>query len=191
MGAVKAGVSLLAASLVLFASACDGSSADGTNSIELPAELGVVPETDLPCPGTAVEAPGDFERVLGVVALPASPRYPNALQTSRRESADGTEYYFAKTGLWWRGDAEFEIFVPDELRATMAIGWGGPATLAHNVRVKCGLDDSWMVLPGGYWVTEPTCAAVIVRVGDDEQRVDIGLGRACSGQDEPPAPSDG
>ena len=131
-----------------------------------------------------------MEQVLDVVALPAASPERTALQTSRRSATDGTVFYFAKTGLWWRGNAKFEILVPDELRSTMAIGWGGPAELAHVVRTDCALSDTWMALPGGYWTTEIMCAAVIVRVGDIEQRVDIGLGKPCDGQDPPVGPSD-
>ena len=158
---------------------------------ELPTELQVCRQTELPCPGSLAEPPDDFEQVLGVVALPTSPLYPNALQTTAKDADDSSVYYFAKTGLWWRGDAAFELIVPDELRSVLAIGWGGPARIAEKVQVGCGLADSWMAQPGGYWVREPMCAQVIVRVGGSEQRVEIGLGAACPGQGPPAEPSDG
>ncbi len=163
MGSVlKSRVRSFVIACLLFGSACSDSAPNGpvlesVNGAEseastpgLPSELGVTTEADLPCPGNLVEPPPDFKRVLDVVALPASPDYPNALQTSARDAQDGSVYYFAKTGLSWQGDAAFEIEVPVELRSKMAIGWGGPAQPAHVVRVDCQLADSWMVLPGGY-----------------------------------------
>lgn len=161
------------------------------SSAGLPSELGVRSDVELPCPGSLIEPPDDFEQVLDVVALPASPVYPNALQTNARDAADGSVYYFAKTGLWWRGDATFELVVPKELRSDLAIGWGGPAEVAQRVQVDCESAESWMLHPGGYWLREPMCAEIIVQVGPNEQRVEIGLGTPCSGQAPPAGPSDG
>ena len=84
----------------------------------------------LPC-GEAIGvedvAPADFTVVLDVVALPASPRYPSALQTSASGIEDPAARLFAKTGLLVRRDAEFELTVGEEDRARLSIGWGSPA----------------------------------------------------------------
>ena len=42
---------------------------------------------------------------------------------------------------------------------------------------------------GGYFVADPACVAMIVTVGRVEQRVEIGLGAPCAGQDPPVNPS--
>ncbi len=190
----------LAVGLAVLAAACSGpggSSSSPTSTKEttgatqgasatLPAELGIAELDELSCFATDAEPPDDFEQVLGAVALPTSRTYPNALQTAERVAEDGSIYYFAKTGLVWRGDEAIELRVPMELRPVLAIGWGGPAQPASAVTVDCTVSEDWQVLPGGYWVTEPMCAEVVVRVGGNEQLVEIGLGKACSGQEPPP-----
>ena len=153
-------------------------------------ELDVQDETTLRCFGSAITEPLGFEDIDGVVALPTSPTHP-ALQTSARTAADGSTYYFAKTGLFWTAPATFELSVASDLRSSMAIGWGGPAQAAHTVRMSCDDDNAWVALPGGYWVTEPMCADLIVRVNGVEHTVQIGLGEACEGQDPPQGPTDG
>jgi len=194
-----------ALALAILATACTGSSNNTdspTSTTEpgidaqadggLPAELNVADVVELPCSGSANEAPNDFQQVLDVVALPTAPTYPNALQTSIRDAEDGTVYFFAKTGLWWRGHTTFQLSVPAELHDVMAIGWGGPAELAHTVSVDCDPDteDGWLVLAGGYWVREPMCAELIVEAGGNSQTLKIGLGLPCPGQDPPAGPSD-
>lgn len=159
---------------------------------QLPTDLGVTDSVDLRCQGRPqAEPPADFDVILDAVALPASPTYPNALQTTARTAADGSVYYFAKTGLVWNGGRAIELEVPEELRLTLAIGWGGPAQPSHVVRLDCADIGSWIAVPGGYWVREPACAELIVRVGGDVERVSIGLGRPCDGQGPPAGPSDG
>jgi hypothetical protein len=37
-------------------------------------------------------------------------------------------------------------------------------------------------------VSEPACVALIVRAASESQRVRIGVGAPCKGQDPPPAP---
>ena len=186
----------LVVGITILTTSCSSSSTTDDNSAPavaveaLPAELGVQQEVDLSCPGAPVDAPDELEHVFDVVALPAAPTL-SALQTSRRDAADGTKFYFAKTGLWWRGNAEVEISVAPEFQPRLAIGWGGPAAPAYSINANCGLsDDDWMVAAGGYWVTEPMCAAVIVRSGAHEQRINLGIGKACPGQNPPEGPSD-
>lgn len=154
------------------------------------AELDVQDDTTLACSGSATTEPIGFENIDGVVALPTSPTHP-ALQTSARTAADGSTYYFAKAGLFWTSPAVFELSVPAALRSSLAIGWGDAAQAAHTVRMNCDDDNSWFALPGGYWVTEPMCADLIVSVNGVERTVQIGLGEACAGQDPPQGPTDG
>lgn len=151
----------------------------------------IIDAQELVCSPAPSAPPSDYAIVLDSVALPAASTYPYALQTNRRETDDGEAVYFAKTGLSWRGDATFEIDVPDELKNRLAIGWGGgDQPKAHSVRADCNIDTDWAGAPGGYWVTKPMCAEIIVRVDGTEQRQQIGLGTPCPGQEPPQGPSD-
>ena len=193
----------IALALVCLTVACTGATSSSVGPADdqqpqsdeagLPSELHVADVVQLTCSGTPNEAPDDFLQPLGVVALPAASTHPTALQTSARTAEDGTEFYFAKTGLWWRGNTSFQLIVPTELRPVLAIGWGGAAELAHTVNVDCDpdADDDWLVLAGGYWVREPMCAELIVEAAGVSERIEIGLGRPCPGQDPPAGPSGG
>lgn len=170
-------------------SACSGSG--GRTGSDLASRIEVIDSAELVCSPAPSAPPSDFTIVLDSVALPAATTYPYALQTSRREADNGESFYFAKTGLFWRGDATFEIEVPDEMNDQLAINWGsGDQPKAHSVCADCDLDAEWAVAPGGYWVTEPMCAEIIVRVDGTEQREQIGLGTPCPGQEPPQGPSD-
>lgn len=127
------------------------------------------------------------------MALPASTTYPRALQTAVRTSDDGSVYFFAKTGVIWRNDASFDLVVPEELQPVLAIGWGETASAAHQVSLRCdeGGKGEWIAAPGGYWISEPICAQVVVRSDDEEQTVGIGLGAPCPGQAPPVDPTAG
>lgn len=141
-----------------------------------------------PAPGSP---PSDYLVVLDSVAVPACSTYPFALQTSRRDGVDGEPYYFAKTGLWWRGDGAFEIVVPDDFRDRLAISWrNGDRSPTFSVSADCDITGEWAGAPGGFWVTEPMCADIIVRSGGVEQRETIGIGTPCPGQQPPQGPSD-
>ncbi len=162
------------------------------SGVGLPDELDVKPSLSLGCEGIALPAPPEnFEVVSDVVALPSSPDHP-ALQTSRREASDGTTYFFAKTGLIWKKGTSFMLVVPDSLRSRMAIGWGGPAPHGHSVEVSCDVDGEalWVGLPGGYWVTEPLCADLLVRTETEEISIQVGIGLPCASQQSPHGPSD-
>lgn len=174
---------------IVILSACSGSS-DRIGS-DLASRVEVTDADELVCSPAQRAPPSDFTIVLDSVALPAASTYPYALQTNRRETDNGEPFYFAKTGLYWRGDASFEIDVPDELKDRLAINWGsGDQPKAHSVSADCKLDNEWAGAPGGYWVTEPMCAEVIVRVDGAEQRELLGLGTPCPGQEPPQGPSD-
>lgn len=178
-----------AVAAIVILSAC--SSTDGQGDSDLASRIEVIDADDLACAPALSAPPSDFTIVLDVVALPSASTYPYALQTNRRETDTGEPFYFAKTGLYWRGDASFEIDVPDEFEDRLAISWGGgdqPTT--RSVSADCNLDSEWAGAPGGYWVTEPMCAEIIVRVDGTEQREQIGLGTPCPGQEPPQGHSD-
>lgn len=174
---------------VVALSAC--SSSNDQDGSDLASRVEVMDAQELRCSPAPSAPPSDFTIVLNAVALPSASTYPYALQTSRREAGNGESFYFAKTGLWWRSDAAFAIEVPDEMKDRLAIGWnGGDQPKAHSVSADCNTDNEWAGAPGGYWVTEPMCAEIIVRVDGTEQRQQIGLGTPCPGQEPPRGPSD-
>jgi hypothetical protein len=132
--------------------------------------------------------------VLGVVALPASPRMHRALQTARTYSQDPATRLFAKWGLVVRAGAEFRLIVPLELRRRVSIGWGnageghvGTTIVVHGCRGQ--RRDRWLDFAGGYWVRRPVCAPLIVAADGRLRRVPIGIGTACPGQLPPPQPT--
>ncbi len=134
--------------------------------------------------------PASFETVLGVVALPASPRY-GALQTSRSGSA-GSQRLFAKTGLVIKAGTTFDLVVPDG--TSLGIGWGsGPTTPSRRLHISAcpsAGGDGWLAYAGGYWTNRPACVPLIVAAGGRQQQVRIGLGTPCPGQRPPEQPSD-
>ena len=128
--------------------------------------------------------------VLGVVALPASPRYP-ALQTSLSGDGSGAPRLFAKTGLVIRAGTTFELIVPAPFTKRLSIGWGLPSRPHHRVVVNScpDLGGGWLAYAGGYWIDHPACVPIIVRAGGKQQQVHIGVGKACPGQRPPQGPS--
>ena len=80
----------------------------------------------LDCGGAGVVGGVDsLQVVLGVVALPISPRYP-ALGTSLSGDGNGPLRLFAKTGLFFRPGTKFELIVPARFASRLRIGWGEP-----------------------------------------------------------------
>ncbi len=65
--------------------------------------------------------------------------------------------------------------------------------MTHRVQLDCDPDaeSDWLVLAGGFWVSVPMCAELIVEADGVEERVEIGLGQPCPGQEPPAGPSDG
>lgn len=144
-------------------------------------------ESVLDCSGAAaVDVVAPLQVVLGVVALPISPEYP-ALQTFL--SGNGPRRLFAKTGLFFRPGATFELIVPAGFTSRLSIGWGTPSqTVVVSNCAKTG-GGGWLALAGGYWIGHPACVPIIVRAGGKQQQVHIGVGTACPGQRPPQGPS--
>lgn len=136
--------------------------------------------------------PANFQIVLGVVALPTSPAYP-ALQTGLTGNGNGPLRLFAKTGLVIKGGTTFELIVPAEVADHLSIGWGGGlSTPSHRFVVSnCAPADSggWLSYPGGYWIDHPACVPLVVKTGDHQQQVHIGIGTSCPGQQPPQGPT--
>jgi hypothetical protein len=146
-------------------------------------------ESVLDCSTAAVvDGVAPLQVVLGVVALPISPGYP-ALQTSLSGDIHGALRLFAKTGLFFRPGATFELIVPAGFTSRLSIGWSTPS---HRVVVRnCANSGGgrWLALVGGYWIDHPACVPIIVRAGGKQQQVHIGIGKACPGQRPPQGPS--
>jgi len=141
--------------------------------------------------GTVVGGIDQLQVVLGVVALPISPRYP-ALGTALSGDGSGPLRLFAKTGLFFRPGTTFELIVPARFASRLRIGWGNPGTPSQTVGVSnCASPGGggWLAIAGGYWIDHPACVPIIVRAGGRQQQVHIGVGTACPGQRPPQGPS--
>jgi hypothetical protein len=124
--------------------------------------------------------------VLGVVALPTSPNYP-ALQTGLSGAGNGSLRLFAKTGLVIKAGTSFELIVSTQRADGPGIGWGS-ATPSHRIIVpSCPSlgGNGWLAYAGGYWIDHPACVPIIVKAGDMQQQVQIGVGAPCRGQQPP------
>jgi len=134
----------------------------------------------------------DLEVVLGVVALPTSPGAA-ALQTFRTGDTNPATRLFAKTGLVIKADSTFELVAAGPSAASFSIGWGNPGHRGRRIVVQNCQDPAgstgWLAYAGGYWTRDPKCVSLLVKAHGQEQRVHIGLGTACPGQQPPTGPS--
>lgn len=112
--------------------------------------------------------------------------------------SDPAAMRFAKEGLLIRRGASFDLVVPADWRGRVSIGWGSSAKGSSHLRVPgCRptgaikqphyqATDDWIANAGGYWVAEPSCVSLVVKAGQAEQTVRIGVGASCPGQAPPP-----
>ena len=128
-----------------------------------------------------------YAAVLGRVALPTG----RALGAERQpDSTAPATTYWAKQGLVVRSGARLKVVVPRAWRGRLAIGWGSPARPTQRLVVP-GCEGGtapggWLAYAGGFWVKAPACVPLIVEAGHHRQRVHVGVGAACPGQDPPP-----
>lgn len=130
----------------------------------------------------------DLTVVFDQVGLPTR----RALQAS----ADPTEpdpgaRWFAKVGLFVARGSSFELIVPAEWIGHLSMNWGSPGERTTHLYVS-GCDPTraetaWVVFAGGFHVDKPACVPLLVKAGDREQLLHIGVGPACPGQ-TPPVP---
>lgn len=134
--------------------------------------------------------PAGFEIVGDAVALPTSQARSQALQVAKAELPDGKPGFFAKQGLLVRRDRLVELIVPEDLRDLLWIEWGTLKPPGDHVVVDhCDGDDEWLAFTGGYTIRRAACLPVEVRVGNGAtQRVRIGVGAPCPGQQPAPRP---
>ena len=124
--------------------------------------------------------------VLGAVALPTE----RALSTVRSGDLAPAARLWTKDALIVSTDSAVELRVADEWRGKFAFEWGqrrdGPV---EHLRVPACASSrgtgAWLGFTGGYYVADPACVAMIVSVGGVGQRVEIGVGAPCAGQDPP------
>lgn len=167
--------------------------ADSQSSTTATAAGATAPDspTLLPCPhviGSTADVGTGHTEVLARVALPTAV----ALEAWPGSSSDPNADLFAKDGLLIRPGASFDLVVPDEWRGRLTIGWGSPAKRTTHLRVAAcastGSSAPWLAYAGGYWVRDPACVSLDVIAGAEVQRVEIGVGAPCAGQDRPRGP---
>ena len=175
--------------LVITASACVSGTAQvpasPSDAIAVLACQDVIGSESVPAEGDSI--------VLDRVALPTA----RALQANR--TGDPGARLFAKDGLYIRRGASFDLIVSDDSRDRLTINWGFPGTVTRHLRVPgcrptgtinpIHEQDAWLVYAGGYTVSEPACVSLVVKAGQTEQAVRIGVGASCPGQGPPPPPA--
>jgi hypothetical protein len=83
--------------------------------------------------------------------------------------------------------------VPPAWVGRLAVEWGNTTrrALAHHLVVgPCPGDDPWIAFPGGFYVSQPACVELIVRVANIDHEVSVGVGAPCPGQKPPPQPTE-
>ena len=140
--------------------------------------------------GVIEEPPPDRTVVLGAVALPTE----RALSIVRSGDLAPAARLWTKDGLIVSSDYAVELRVADEWRGKFGFRWGQPNDgPVEQIQVPACASSrgtgAWLGFTGGYYVADPACVAMIVTVGGVEQRVEIGLGAPCPGQDPPVKPS--
>ncbi|GAB3304870.1 hypothetical protein EK0264_04250 [Epidermidibacterium keratini] len=109
-----------------------------------------------------------------------------AAASTNGEVDPATDWYWAKIPLIIRSGHEITLSAAE---TTLVMGWGsGPTNPRSSVSANCTSDAEWLVIPGGFWVSQPGCYNVDVSVdGAAAQRVEIGIGAPCQGQQPPVA----
>jgi hypothetical protein len=127
------------------------------------------------------------------VALVTSTTSETALQTSASGDPDPSQRLYAKNGLLVRTNMRSEFIVPPAWHDRLSFRWGnaGPREATEHLVVgPCDGPADWIAFPGGYLVSDPACVDFIVRAGNGDHRVTVGVGAPCDGQRPPPEPTD-
>jgi hypothetical protein len=190
---------LVAACAVMLASACGSSGASTAGAPTLPekpdttmiSSTSVVltaARTTLKCAdqlGWPKSPPSSsYTVVLGKVALPTKKAFA-AVRLDRTPKSK----FWAKQGLLIKPGASFELIVPAAWTSRLTIEWGNPgAATTHLWVTNCRSKKAgahWLAYAGGFTVNMPACVPLIVKVGDNQRTVHIGVGKACAGQAPP------
>lgn len=89
---------------------------------------------------------------------------------------------FAKFGLAIKGSSDVEVAVQSEDVEGVIVEWGPaePDVVSSAVRFEgCGDSEEWLIFAGGAWVPEPGCYEFVVRVGDRNDYLKLGIGARC------------
>jgi hypothetical protein len=145
-----------------------------------------------------VVPPSGSSIILDAVALPTG----RALQANRSSGSDPNEKLFAKDGLFIRRGASFDLVVPAAWRGRLAVSWGSLSKPTSHLHIpgcrpsqrmpssgRWDPSDNWLVYPGGYLASQAARVSLVVRAGQTEHTVLIGIGTACPGQSAPPLPA--
>jgi hypothetical protein len=126
------------------------------------------------------EPPFDYTVVSGVVAFGGSDNADTPLQAVWNEQSG---WFGSKTGLLVRSGSTVTVSVPPDVQDRVNIGWGGSGG-PWEVRISgCDRAEEWVVFAGGIGVRAPECVPLTVNDGATEQRVMIGVGAPCPGQE--------
>jgi hypothetical protein len=145
-------------------------------------------------PIDALNTPASFvEPIAGAVALQTRSSSRTALQTGTTSRPGGpSTRLFAKTPLFVRTGRKAQLIVPQKWVGRLSVTWGntgqGITTRALTVG-PCPGRARWLVFPGGYFLAQPACVELIVRVAGKDRHIQIGVGAPCPGQLRPPQPS--
>jgi hypothetical protein len=122
---------------------------------------------------------GSHRFVLGRVAFHRT----RVFQTA--EGRGGSLPYWSKALVFIRaGRMPVTISVPTNWRERAAITWGN-LTVTHTLRFAPCLTppnlspNRWNGYAGGFYVLEPACVPLRVRIGERSAAVRFGIGRAC------------
>lgn len=123
---------------------------------------------------------GGYVAVADVVALDLN----RTLQAAPDPTASPYAYY-AKSGLLVRSGAQFDLVVPPDEQGRLGLRWanvGGQPITEHLRVTGCRSGDAvWLAYPGGFYVTEPGCLRLDVRVGGRIETVRVSIGAPCAG----------
>jgi hypothetical protein len=131
---------------------------------------------DGPIAGSRAAPDAPARLILGTVALGELPRI---LPVDAR--GDGPTLY-AKVGLWIHAGHRASLAVARTSGAEILWRTNNPGPRAPTVDVPaCPATDlgSWLVYPGGFYVSAPSCVALIVTVGKESETVHVPVGRTC------------
>jgi hypothetical protein len=114
--------------------------------------------------------------ILGTVALG---EFPHMLPAY--EDGNGPTL-FGKAGLWIHAGHRATLSVASTKGAEILWRTNNPGPTAPTVDIPaCPATDlgSWLVYPGGFYVSTPSCVALTVIVGKHSETVHVPVGRTC------------
>ena len=123
----------------------------------------------------------DFDIIGGVAALRTSKTAGYVAQLSEHGLYDDpTLRLAAKTPLFVRRGATFEIRVPDSFHDRVALDYGRAGPSLRTKFGPCESGTQWLLFTGYVWVTDPECITLEVVLPDSTVETrELGLGAPC------------